>query len=246
MCSDQSSPRISFSNDLPGIDDSQMQIPRRDTLLLDSNSDFEFIINNNNNSKFDDQYHQQSSSADELFAYGMILPVQGRNSVNTIAQLKRNSSINSAPPPPLPPSPPPTEIEIDEEKAAAAANTNSNKSFWKFKRSSSLKCDAINYKKSIISSFPILSRSHSTGSSQNLKKLSKQPSSLARSSLSSSSSSSSLSNMQKPLLSKNTSFGNGMKISPVLNVPPPAYISKGAANLLGFGFLLRKDKKNKK
>lgn len=55
----------------------------------------------------------------------------------------------------------------------------------------------------------------------------------------------------KPPLKKNYgnggAYGNGVRISPVLNVPPP-YIAKGTTNLFGFGSFLRngKDRKSKK
>ncbi|KAM7266772.1 hypothetical protein ACFE04_008938 [Oxalis oulophora] len=250
MCSD-TSPRISFSNDLPQIcDNPQMQIPRRrDTSLLDSNSDFEFVISHSTN------FHQQSSSADELFAYGMILPVQGRK--NSDATLKNDEQGANKSPPPLCSLPPscPKKIEkssstkaniVNEEKANIVDEEKANKSFWKFKRSNSLKCDVVNSKKSIMSSFPILSRSHSTGSAQDAKKTKQpRPSGLmGRSSLSSSCSTTAFSTIQKPpVLKKNGGgYGNGMKINPVLNVAPPPYISR-----FGFGFLLGngKDKKSK-
>ncbi|KAM7279836.1 hypothetical protein ACFE04_006970 [Oxalis oulophora] len=227
MCS-ETSPRISFSQD------SQSDIPRRDTNLLNSNSDsdseadFEFAFSNTSLEK-------ESCSADELFANGMILPVQGKSAI--AQQIKRNNNLSPALPKIQNPNKEIVKIKTIEDHG------DKSKSFWKFTRSNSLKSDV---KK--ICTFPILSRSNSTGSFQNSKKLKQLPS-LSRSSLSSSSSSS-----KPPLLKKNNNnnsnggYGNGMKISPVLNVPPPPYISRSTANLLGFGFLLRngKDKKIKK
>lgn len=55
---------------------------------------------------------------------------------------------------------------------------------------------------------------------------------------------------QKPPQKRNYGvggYGNGVRISPVLNVPPP-FISKGTASLFGLGSLFGngKDKKKKK
>ncbi|XP_021292277.1 uncharacterized protein LOC110422611 [Herrania umbratica] len=254
MCS-ETSPRLSFSRDLGQADDLPIELneSRRDTMLLETCSDFEFNICS---------FEQQSSPADELFANGMILPVR--------LQERQRVQICELPPPvSLPPRPKPStagDSKKDSMRQIRPASSESeekpqSKSFWGFKRSSSLNRDI---KKSLVCSLPLLSRSNSTGSAPNPKRSSikdinkhtSQKLSMTKSSSSSSSSPSSCCSScnayqfpQKPPLKKNpaNSYGSGVRISPVLNVPPP-YISKGTANLFGLGSFLRngKDKKSRK
>lgn len=146
-----------------------------------------------------------------------------------------------------------------------------SRSFWRFRRSISFNGGNSGHKYgSIWGSFQILSRSKSTGSVDPTPKNShpkethfpksssvkKPPSTSSNSkSLPPSPSHSPSSPLQKPPLKKTVSAGrtrygscgNGVRISPILNVPPP-YISKGTASLFGFGYLLspRKDRKLKK
>ncbi|KAJ4843296.1 hypothetical protein Tsubulata_039409 [Turnera subulata] len=257
MCS-ETSPRISFSNDLTQEEDTQVdQVTRRDTTLLDSNSEFEFSICSS--------LDHESSSADELFADGMILPfqIQDTNPATT-------RQIHGYEPPRkatlLPPLPSPADNDHQKKesiKEIIVANQEleakppSSKSLWGFKRSSSLNCDI---KKSLCS-LPLLSRSKSTGSAPNPKRATSskdvhshqkhssqkqvQSNSMAKSASSAYTYVYSL--PQKPPLKKNYggSQGNGVRISPVLNVPPP-YISKGTSNLFGFGYLLGNVKVKKK
>ncbi|KAK3225304.1 hypothetical protein Dsin_005166 [Dipteronia sinensis] len=232
MCS-ETSPRISFSHDLRQADDIvpvEQNESRRDTMLLESNSDFEFIITSTS-------FDQQSCSADELFKNGVILPVQ-------VQKL-------TPPPPPtvfssLPPRPNSNDHQLmvvnsDQEKPQS-------KSFWGFKRSSSLNCDV---KKSLICSLPLLSRSNSTGSSVTSKRASLKESNSKQSSQKQplmvkwSNGYNQTQSQQKPPLKKGYYGNGGVKVSPVLNVPPP-YISRGTANLFGLGSLLRSGKDNKK
>uniref|UniRef100_A0A0D3CIZ0 Uncharacterized protein n=2 Tax=Brassica oleracea var. oleracea TaxID=109376 RepID=A0A0D3CIZ0_BRAOL len=155
--------RISFAGDL-GQSDKALTIEqqpsglvRRDTTLLDS--DFEFHTSRS----FD------SSPADEIFADGMILPFQATSSM-----LKRRYKyelppiVSSIPPPPPPPLPLPSPQQSRKycQKETPVVETSS-KSFWSFSRSSSLNCDI---KKSLICSFPRLTRSISTGSVMNSKR----------------------------------------------------------------------------
>ncbi|KAJ7970363.1 Membrane-associated kinase regulator [Quillaja saponaria] len=252
MCSETSSPRLSFSNDLCEAhvlpikhDDS-----RRDTSLLGLNSEFEFSICRSR--------EHQSSSADELFCNGVILPIQN---INKRIVNRRPTHYCETPLPSLPPRPGSSSIDkMKKESIKEAMDVNcgcdrksQSKSFWGFKRSKSLNCDT---KMSSIFSLPILSRSNSTGSVPNTKRTSlkdayhrhnsqKQPS-VAKSS---SSSFNLYPVLQKPPLNKSFggSYGNGVRISPVLHVQPPC-ISKGTANFFGLGSFLRggKEKKNKK
>ncbi|CAK7349706.1 unnamed protein product [Dovyalis caffra] len=248
MCS-ETSPRISFSNDLVQENDREIeQLSRRDTALLDSNSDFEFSICNS--------LGHESSPADELFADGMILPVQIQGRITASKQIYRHESPRKASLPPLPC--PSTNENSTKNSMRELMIVNSDlleekpqsKSFWGFKRSNSVNCDI----KRSLCSLPLLSRSNSTGSVPNAKRATlkdmhknnsqkQQSAAMAKSTSSSPSSVSSYvySLPQKPPLKKSGSYG---KISPILNVPPP-YIYKGTANLFGLGSFLRNGKEKK-
>ncbi|GMN56756.1 hypothetical protein TIFTF001_025872 [Ficus carica] len=261
MCSETSPPRLSFSNDLGQTEAMPLQDHhRRDTSLLDLNCEFEFSISTCS--------EQESSSADELFSHGVILPTQPRERVNFPEKQTRQDnrqipSLSSLPP--LPSFRENSRREKPKEITVSGSETKpqSKSFFWgTFKRSSSLNCEN---KKGLLCSLPLLSRSNSTGSVPNHKRISlkdanknsssqKQPLiSMTRSSSASSSYSSSVSNpystSQKPPLKKNhgASYANGVRIIPVINVPPP-YIPKGTAKIFGFGSFLQqgKDRKSKK
>ncbi|KAF9667590.1 hypothetical protein SADUNF_Sadunf15G0039400 [Salix dunnii] len=259
MCS-ETSPRISFSNDLGQENDTEMeQASRRDTTLLDLNPDFEFRICSS--------LGRESSPADELFADGMILPVQIQERITTSKQIYRHESPRKASLPPLPCPSTCENLTRDSMRELMVVDSEQfeekpqSKSFWGFKRSSSLNRDikrssSLNrdIKRSLFS-LPLLSRSSSTGSVPNAKRKTvkdahksnsqkQQSTTTAKSSSSPSSSSVSsflYSSPQKPPLKKSGSYG---KISPVLNVPPP-YIYKGTANLFGLGSFLRNGKEKK-
>lgn len=258
VCSEISSvgisPRISFSHDLNQNDVVPIDHYHRrlDASLLDSASDFDFCIG--------DSVVQEPSTADELFSDGKILPVEIKKKLVTMEQLRQVEAVQSRPQRPLPP--PTTEtakkmrlkeflsVGFDEEEKPAS------KSFWQFRRSSSLNCDT-SRNRSLIRSLQFLSRSNSTGSVPNPKQTmlqkenqrqnsQKQPPS--RSPLSSSTTYYSYPSSQKPPQKKNfRSYGDGVRISPVLNLPPP-YISRATVGLFGFGSLFcnGKDKKKKK
>ncbi|KAJ6749058.1 hypothetical protein OIU79_030036 [Salix purpurea] len=130
MCS-ETSPRISFSSGL-GHDGEIEQVSRRDTKLLDSNSDFEFSICSS--------LGHESSPADEIFADGMILPVQIQE---RITPSKANSM-----------------RELLVVSSNRLEEKPQSKSFWGFKRCSSLNSDI----KRSLCSIPLLLRSNSTGS----------------------------------------------------------------------------------
>jgi len=245
------SPRISFSHDLKNSNGS---IPvedlhlRSDLHLLDSTSDFVFSIANG--------FSQQFSSADELFSDGKIVPMEIKKVISNriIVPMKKNSSayeffeplqkkrlkefLSD-------------ETDDDEEKPLLS------KHFWQFKRSSSLNFDTARQNR-LIRSLQFLSRSHSTGSAPNPKqtelqkerqkqRLQKQSSvSSSRRSSSSSSTSSTYyfyNSSNKSSLRKCSS--NGVRISPVLNLPQ-AYIPKVTANFFGFGSLFCKGKVKRK
>lgn len=247
ICS-ETSPRISFSNDLCPADVAPIdncKSRNSELPVLDSGSDFDFCVSTS--------FEHESSSADQLFSNGIILPIKFQE--RTVAPRSAAS---------LPPLPAPCindGLKKESSKGIVISSSesqeklqSSSKSFWPFKRSSSLNCDNVN-RRSLMCSLPLLSRSNSTGSEPNSKRTPKQNSQKQPLMGKSSSSTSSSTNFytypvsQKPPLKKNYggSYGNGVWISPVINVPP-AYISKGTANLFGLGSLFRngKDKKSKK
>lgn len=249
MCSETSPPRLSFSSELQVLPMKQ-DVPCIHTLLHDSNSDFEFSTNTT--------LEFESSSADELFSNGVILPIQIHN--KTITR-KFTHHVEPSHAKLLPPRPCASSVDkVKKETIRELLDVTSNhekkphsKSFWGFNRSKSLNCDT---KKNMVCSLPHLSRSNSTGSVQNPKKVSSNKHlSGAKSSSSASSSSYSCSStlnmypMQKSLSGKSYggSYPNGLRINPVLNLPNPC-ASKGSANLFGLGSFLRvgKVKKSKK
>lgn len=120
-------------------------------------------------------------------------------------------------------------------KMASSSETEEQqkKSFWKFKRSSSLNCGS-GYARSLCP-LPPLSRSNSTGSapSSSVKKPGLSKEGLKANSQKSAN------GHQKPPLRKN-GYTNGVRVNPVLNVP--------SANLFGLGSIFSgsKDKTKKK
>ncbi|KAJ4961425.1 hypothetical protein NE237_021335 [Protea cynaroides] len=255
------SPRISFSHDLCHSDvvPVEQYCHRSDASLLDSSFDFDFGISVS--------FEPEPFSADELFFDGKILPCEIKEKTQTAATAKQSDqAMHPVPPlPPVPPPPPPlapspkpnrTNTSDDSKKESLkeimATSTETeertpSRSFWLFRRSSSHNWNG--HKPSLICSLALLSRSNSTGSVTNSKRQPllkdmqkhshKPPTTPAKSSASSS---------QKYPLKKNSgTYGNGVRISPILNVPPP-YIAKGTANLFGLGSLCcsGKDKNKKK
>ncbi|KAI4357792.1 hypothetical protein L6164_001718 [Bauhinia variegata] len=273
ICSEISStgisPRISFSHDLKNQDDADPvgdHHRRSDLCLLDSSSDFVFSSTSG--------LAQNLSSADELFSNGKIVPMAIKKANTPVSTTREtHQAIHLNPPFSQPSSTGCTEKKRLKEFLSAASDTDndddeeeekhSTKSFWQFSRSSSLNCEATRGK-SLIRSLQFLSRSNSTGSVPNPKqtglqketqkqRLQKQCSASSRRSSSSRSSSSSsssstyyfYSSSQKPSLKKNGSTGNGVRISPVLNLPQ-AYIPKATVSFLGFGSLFCNGKTKRK
>ncbi|CAI0451390.1 unnamed protein product [Linum tenue] len=223
LCSEPSSaisPRISFSHDfcLSEFDQQQQQQqhPYR-SASPGSSIDFDFCVRK---SSFD---HDPSSSADELFSDGKILPT----AIKTAAVVRPKPSL-----------PPPSPHQDEESK-----QQSSSKSFWRFKRSSSVNCST-GYGRSLCP-LPLLSRSNSTGSSTASvkrapfsavaagKQHKQQPAAAAASS-----------DHRKPPLRKvgHGGYGGsgasaGVRVSPVLNMP--------SGNLFGLGSIFSGHSKDK-
>lgn len=276
VCSDISSlsisPRISFSHDLNQTNSSvsRDQI-LSDPTLLDSSSDFNFCIVNN--------LTLELSSAEELFSNGKILPIQIKKNITSSSSSKhdqpREPRPSSAAAPRRNSSTESSNTEKKRLKEFLASNFDTDdeekpppsKSFWQFRRSSSLNFETVRGK-SLIQSLHFLSRSNSTGSAptqkqssairkENKKQNLQKQSSVGRSRYRRSSScpnaafynnSYSVNSTQKPCLRKNFgSQSNGVRVSPVLNLPHP-YISKVTISFFSFGSLFcnGKDRKKKK
>lgn len=255
------SPRISFSHDLSSSD---INFPVEQTIIRSISSpspEFDFC----NHRSFD----QHSVSAEDIFLDGKLLP--------TDQSIPKPQQLPASTPPPFNPS----DRAKSDKKYSESQRSNDttscidhqsddqkkkSKSFWQFKRSSSLNSGNTNSYARSLCPIPLLSRSNSAGSATSSKRSSsskeshnhnkqqlsqKTPlvSSTKQSQLSSSNS------HQKPPLKKNgyggnnsygssSSHGNGVRnrINPVLNVP--------SANLFGLGSIFstssKKQEKNKK
>lgn len=269
VCSEISSPvfspRISFSHDLNHKNPVPIEAAHRlDSSLLDSNSDFNFCIVN-------DSLTLELSSADELFSNGRILPSQIKNNLivseETHQQHSQPDPVHHSTTAGIPTHTErkkmrlkellSTSFDGEEEDDDQHQKPTTTKSFWQFRRSSSLNFDT-SRGKSLIKSLQFLSRSNSTGSAPNAKQtttaipkeMSKRPSNLQRQqSVSSRRSSSCSSNyygtttQKTSPLRRNGSYGNGVRISPVLNLPPPYKVT---ISFFGFGSLFCSGKKKKK
>ncbi|KAJ9140757.1 hypothetical protein P3X46_031365 [Hevea brasiliensis] len=257
VCSEISSagisPRISFSHDLNETADAvsiEDCHPRLDSSLLDS--DFDFCISSS--------FIQELSSADELFSNGKILPIEIKKQLVSTKDTDQPKPVASG-------RPVQTTTETTEKKkllkeflsmSIDADEKPASKSFWQFKRSNSLNCES-SRSKGLIRSLQFLSRSNSTGSAPNPPKqavfsketpkprLQKQHSVPSRKSPAASSGAfySYNSGQKHPQLRKCGSYGNGVRINPVLNIPHP-YISRGTVHLFGLRSLFCNGKVKKK
>jgi hypothetical protein len=221
------SPRISFSHDFCQSDIVPVEhhpLRSNSSGLSNSSIDFDFCVRDR------EGFDQESSSADELFSDGKILPTQIKKKVTTTAK-QMDHQCGSSHHPPLPLPLPRTTSGKSSKQESSKENS---KSFWRFTRSSS--CGS-GYGRSLCPLPPLLSRSNSTGSAVNSRQSSQKHASMKAPQSSAST------GYPKPPLKKGThgSYGNGVRISPVLNVP--------SANLFGLGSIFSssgKDKNKKK
>ncbi|KAJ0242953.1 Uncharacterized protein HA466_0202090 [Hirschfeldia incana] len=244
------SPRISFSRDFCQSDAIPVEKrPLRSSSnskpsSLNSSVDFDFCIPGGVTSG--ESFDQGSWSADELFRNGKILPteIKKKKKPESPPAEKRKpgkkASDTGSPEPSKPDTRKPRKpVGDDEDDVVVTEEKPSTKSFWGFKRSSSLNCGS-SYGRSLCP-LPLLNRSNSTGSTSSKPKQSSRKHTTEHiklqqsSSLSSSSScSSSNSSFQKPPLKKNYGgysyggHGSGTRVSPVINMVP-------SGNLFGLG-----------
>lgn len=229
VCSEVVSPRISFSHDLKELDFVPIETHTHH-LHLNPTIDFDFCVAQN----------LHLSSADELFADGKILPVQIKTThtpPDTTFKKKRLIEFLSTAA---------DDDEEEEEKPVA-------KPFWQFRRSSSVNCDhGGRGNGGLLRSLQFLTRSNSTGSVPNPKpsgmsKVMQKQNSLKEAPINRRMNQ--YYHYNKPCLRKSSSRsnGNGVRISPVLNIPP-TYIARGSVSLFGIGsfFSSKKSKKKRK
>ncbi|CAI0451029.1 unnamed protein product [Linum tenue] len=223
LCSEPSSaisPRISFSHDfcLSEFDQQQQQQQQHPyrSASPGSSIDFDFCVRK---SSFD---HDPSSSADELFSDGKILPT----AIKTAAAVRPKPSL-----------PPPSPHQDEESK-----QQSSSKSFWRFKRSSSVNCST-GYGRSLCP-LPLLSRSNSTGSSTASVKRAPFSAVAAGKQHKQQPAAAASSDHRKPPLRKvgHGGYGGsgasaGVRVSPVLNMP--------SGNLFGLGSIFSGHSKDK-
>ncbi|KAJ8449641.1 hypothetical protein Cgig2_005663 [Carnegiea gigantea] len=209
--SGDSSPRISFSHDLEEGNPTQtcpkqVQVIRSDQSLVSENcpsgSDFNFCVTCSD-------AERETCPADELFFNGVIIPTQMREKINIVTSEEINAMTKAT--------------LVREEKITGRSNS---RSFWRFRRSSSLNCEK--QRSSIWSNLPLLLRSKSTGSSSIWNKIhsANQPKKQNRNN------STKMSDKLPPQYQKpsgKTKYARNY--SSVLNVPPP-YIAKGTSDLL--------------
>lgn len=220
LCSDDSSPRISFSHNISQTD--TVVIPSTNSSSSTSSLDFDFCV-------FHQSFGIESSSADELFFDGKILPIEMKRKIPPTPLLSKSEKPLTKSHKLVIPSNTNFKNEILSSSSSPDEKQNS-KSFWKFKRSNS---SSTSYARTLCP-LPLLSRSNSTGSTPIVKHKQHYQKS-----------SSSVSNghyHQKPPLRKipsNSPYSSGIKINSVLNVPP--------ANLFGLSSIFSSGKeKNKK
>ncbi|KAG7981088.1 hypothetical protein I3843_05G214300 [Carya illinoinensis] len=258
VCSEISSPgispRISFSHDLNQPDvlsnEDRHHHQRSDLSLLDSGSDFVFCIGNS--------FAQELSPADELFFNGKIRAKEIKQNSIRPDEIRQSEPVSSRSRPSCTGNTEKKQLKEFLSHSFDVEEKPPSKSFWQFKRSNSLNCDS-SRSRSLIRPLQFLSRSNSTGSAPNAKPatlsketqkphLQKQPSVSSRKSSSGTCSSTYYfySSSQKPWPNKNSgSYGSGVRISPVLNLPPP-YISKVTVSFFGFGSLFCNGKVKRK
>ncbi|XP_059451696.1 uncharacterized protein LOC132182461 [Corylus avellana] len=227
------SPRISFSHDFCQSD----VVPVEHHPLRSNSIDFDFCVR--------EGFDQESSSADELFSDGKILPTQIKKKAVAIATTKPMDQCGSHhhPPLPLPRTTTTTTTSGNKSTSKQESPKENSKSFWRFTRSSS--CGS-GYGRSLCPLPPLLSRSNSTGSAVNSRQSSQKHASMKASQSSASAAAAAAGGYPRPPLKKGIhgSYGNinGVRISPVLNVPP-------ANNLFGLGSIFSssgRDKNRKK
>lgn len=251
LCSQDSSliimsPRISFSGDVSPAEVVPVEQQNMRVSSSSSSIDFDFCVLREN-------FEYESSSADELFLDGKILPIEIKRRMGP----PRKVRLPPPPPPPPQPHPHPPPLPQDDGlddsrrkplKAETLTSSDEQKQSskpWRFRRSSSLSCGS-----GALCPLPLLSRSNSTGSSSPITK----PSLLYKDSFnpkphykkfspSSSSKQSqhvlSASHYQKPPMKKFMS-NSGIRINPVLNIPPASLF--GLSSIFSGG----KDKNKKK
>ncbi|XP_021296785.1 uncharacterized protein LOC110426029 [Herrania umbratica] len=160
LCPAEAIPRTSFSLDFGSSTISPLQqcCPLRSTSFpLNSSIDFEFDVRINS---IDQECY---SSADELFSNGKILPIRIKKNISPSKQDQQQPTSHK----PQPQARNASSKDIEVASKEPNDRNQSSKSFWLFKRSSSLNFVS-GYKRRLCPS-KLLSRSSSTGSAPKVK-----------------------------------------------------------------------------
>ncbi|KAG9131610.1 hypothetical protein Leryth_015158 [Lithospermum erythrorhizon] len=222
------SPRISFSHDISQMETTPVEQYIRSG-STSSSVDFDFCV-------FRESFDQdQSSSADELFSGGKILPIEIKRRLLPSPSKKKEQ-------PPIEKEPN-SKKDISGEMSRVVSESddkkNSSKSFWRFKRSSSLNCGS-GYARTLCP-IPLLSRSNSTGSSTSSKRSSTKCNNSGKFVGTKASHCCGTGHHQKPPLKDKHGYHHSQRVNfnPILNVP--------TASLFGLGSMFSCSKeKNKK
>ncbi|KAK4804273.1 hypothetical protein SAY86_004090 [Trapa natans] len=230
------SPRLSFSHDLSLSDilPIEHRPVRSNSAGPHSSFDFDFV-----------PIDQEPLSADEIFYDGKLLPTDIKKKTTAAYSTSSSSTARKGRCSTAGESSPRNKQGGGEAEEKPSLGSGS-KSFWRFKRSTSLNCGSGHGRSLGLCPLPLLSRSNSTGSAPSVKNStfsketgdgSSQASNASKKqSLKSGSGSVSSSPLKPAQAPGPTSFnggyqkpplrkGNGMKVNPVLNVP--------AGNLFG-------------
>ncbi|XVF31593.1 hypothetical protein REPUB_Repub17cG0004300 [Reevesia pubescens] len=209
LCQAETIPRISFSHDFCSSMEQNSLLRSTNSLTLNSSIDFNFDVRISDS---DQEYYYLS--ADELFSHGKILPLQIKKEICPSKQEEQ---------------PPPQKTQPQARYCSSKDQNQSSKSFWQFKRSSSLNKRRLSLcpfstllsKSSStglapkVKSGPVLKDGHANGNhrqKQNYQRQKSLPCLLQ----------SSTSNQKPPNLKKSFTYGshgNGVTVNPILNVP---------------------------
>lgn len=158
------SPRISFSYDLTLCDVVPVEQPHFRSDSFGSNSGFEFDLSTSKS------FNHESCSADELFSGGKIIPAEVKKKTPSSYWTERGGGEQEQDHHVTSPQFPAAKKQSTEQCVKQRSETedqkrsSNSKSFWRFKRSSSLNCGSGYGRK--LCPLPLLSRSNSTGSAE--------------------------------------------------------------------------------
>ncbi|XP_047326376.1 uncharacterized protein LOC124930052 [Impatiens glandulifera] len=211
---ENTSPRLSFSYD----------INNQETKFHESSKPYNNTNTNNSDFNFPEVTGEDLSPADELFFQGRIKPLIqiSHNFTTTHHKNPKSDTLKNL-------------MEESPNRVDSSPVKPPLKFLWTgVRRSSSLHCENTNKKTSSFWSLSLLSRSKSTGSVSNSKQKNTHSPKPGRRNQSSSSSSFSMYSFNQKSPPKKKDYGNGVRVNPVLNLPPnPSKGSLSFCSLFG-------------